>query len=260
MIIDSHCHIHDKKFAHDLKEVLYRAKLANISHFITIGCDIATTRNAAHLSHEIEQVFFTAGFHPHDAQHLTHESFLVLKELARHKKCVAVGEIGLDYFYLHSSKEVQQNAFKKQLDLALELNLPVVIHLRDAFDDCLAIIKGYPELLKKRIVIHCFSGTLNEATTFESLGCLISLSGIITFKKSGELKDVASGVALDRLLVETDCPYLSPEPFRGQRNEPAYIIHTLKVIAEARNQELSVVSTQIHKNTMAFFKLPGFQA
>jgi TatD DNase family protein len=255
MIIDSHCHLHDEKYANDLKEVLHRAQVACVSHFITIGCDIPTTKNACSLSKQINQIFFTAGFHPHEAKHLNKEALNELRLLAKDKKCVAIGDIGLDYFYLHSSKEQQQRSFKEQLDLALDLSLPVVIHLRDAFDDCLKVLQKYPSLINKRVVIHCFSGSLKEALVFENLGCLISLSGIITFKKPGELREVASQIALEKLLVETDCPYLAPHPFRGKRNEPAYIVHTLKAVAEARGEDLNLVSEQVYKNTKEFFGL-----
>lgn len=255
MIIDSHSHIHDEKFADDLDQVLQRAKDAKISHLITIGCDIKTTKSAQKMANLIDNVFFTAGFHPHEAKDLDDTSLAELTMLAQDKKCVAIGEIGLDYYYEHSDPKQQLDAFTKQLDLASKLNLPVVIHLRDAFVDCVNILKQYPDLLKQRIVIHCFSGTLKEAKVFEELGCLISLSGIVTFKKPGELVEVAREILLERLLVETDCPWLAPHPFRGKRNEPSYIVHTLNAVAEARNQDLSSVSAQIHKNTATFFGL-----
>lgn len=256
MIIDSHSHLHDEKFSLDLKEVLARAHDANISHLITVGCDIETTTRAKEVSERYDHVFFTAGFHPHEAKFLNDTTFDELRALAQHQRCVAVGEIGLDYFYLHSSKDEQRDAFIRQLDLARDLDLPVVIHLRDAFDDCIAIIKKYPELLKERMVIHCFSGTLREAKIFEELGCLISLSGIVTFNKPGELRDVAKNIDLRKLLVETDCPYLAPHPHRGKRNEPSFIVHTLQVIADARNENVDEVMKVIHDNAVRFFKLP----
>jgi len=256
MIIDSHCHIHDEKFAADLDQVLERARLAHISHLITIGCDIDTTKRAQALAHQFDQVFFTAGFHPHDAKALNPQSLAELKELAQDKKCVAIGEIGLDYYYLHSDKTTQQDALRQQLKLACDFDLPVVIHLRDAFSDCVPILKEHPGLLKGRVLIHCFTGSSDEAKLLEGLGCLISLSGVITFKKCGDLSSVAKNIALERLLVETDCPYLAPQPFRGQRNEPQYIKYTLAAIAQARNEDLSVICDQIYKNTVAFFGLP----
>lgn len=254
MTIDSHCHIHDEKFRLDLDAVLLRAKNANISHLITIGCDIDTTKAARLKAQQFDHIFFTAGFHPHEAKHALAASLYELATLAQDKKCVAIGECGLDYYYLHSTIEEQKRAFSAQLDLATHLNLPVVIHLRDAFDDCVAILKEHASILG-RTVIHCFSGSLSEAKIFLSLGCFISLSGIITFKKPGDLLEVAKEAPLDKLLVETDCPYLAPHPHRGQRNEPAFINLTLNAIAEARGQEIDVVAQQIHENTMNFFNL-----
>lgn len=257
MIIDSHSHIHDEKFSADLDEVLKRAKDAHISHLVSIGCDIPTTKNAMAMAHRFDHIFFTAGFHPHDAKELNDASFLELKTMAQDKKCVAIGEIGLDYYYEHSDREVQKAAFKKQLDLAVELGLPVVIHLRDAYEDCKNILKNYPILLNKRIVIHCFSGTLDDAKAFVSLGCLISISGIITFKKPGELREVVKEISLDRLMVETDCPYLAPHPFRGKRNEPSFITYTLEVMAEARGEAVEIMEEQLYKNSSSFFNLPS---
>jgi TatD DNase family protein len=256
MIIDSHCHLHDEKFADDLDEVLVRAKNADVKKFITIGCDIPTTKKAQSLAGQLPHIYFTAGFHPHEASKLNDEALLELKALAQDQKCVAIGEIGLDYYYLHSNKEAQIYAFKKQMDLAIELDLPVVIHLRDAFADCVSMLKKYPSLLGQKVVIHCFSGSLEEAKVFQDLGCLISLSGIITFKKPGDLREVAQEISLKRLLVETDCPYLAPHPYRGKRNEPSMIVHVLAAVAQARNEDISVVTQQIYQNARQFFNLP----
>jgi TatD DNase family protein len=252
MIIDSHCHLHDEKFAEDLPEVLARAKQAGISHMVTIGCDLKTTENAARVAHSVPEVYFTAGFHPHDAKHMNDVDFKAIGKLAQDKKCVAIGECGLDYYYLHSSIDEQKTAFTKQIELALEQNLPLVIHLRDAFDDCVSILKSY-QGLSGRVVIHCFSGTLKQAQLFAGMGFFISLSGIITFKKPGELLDVARTIALEQLLVETDAPYLAPHPLRGKRNEPELITYTIDAIAQARGQDATVIKEQTYKNTKQFF-------
>ncbi len=255
MTIDSHCHIHDEKFKDDLDQVLARARAANVSHFISVGCDIETTKRAQAVADQYDDVYFTAGFHPHEAKFATPEALCQLKSLASHKKCVAIGECGLDYYYEHSPIDEQKRAFAAQLELASELNLPVVIHLRDAFDDCLTILKQHENLLK-RTVIHCFSGTLAEAKIFAQLGCFISLSGIITFKKPGDLPMVAQEIALEQLLVETDAPYLAPHPHRGARNEPAFVNYTLEAIAQARGEDVAKVASHIAANTIRFFNLP----
>lgn len=254
MIIDSHCHLHDEKYALDLNEVLERAKNADVSHMISIGCDIETTEKAKALAEKIDNVYYSAGFHPHEAKFLSDEALKALKVLAQNPKCVAIGECGLDFYYEHSGKIEQISAFRKQIALARELNLPLVIHLRDAFDDFMAILSEHKDYAH-RVLMHCFSGTLSEAKALESLGCFISLSGIITFKKPGELLLVAQAVAKDRLLIETDCPYLAPHPHRGERNEPAYIAYTLKAIAQARGEDEKAVEKQIAHNTMNFFGL-----
>lgn len=251
-MIDSHCHLHDEKYASDLTEVLKRAKDAGVTRFVTIGCDIETTKRAQALAKVLPNVFFSAGYHPHEARFLNDETLLELKKYAVDKKCVAIGETGLDFYYEHSSKEDQERAFRKQIELAKELSLPVVIHLRDAFIQCISILNEHKDYTNK-MVIHCFSGTLSEAIALEKLGCYISLSGIVTFKKPGELLEVAKEIPLDKLLIETDCPYLAPHPHRGQRNEPAYLAYTLQAVAQARGEPLAHVSEKIALNTALFF-------
>lgn len=253
-IIDSHCHLHDERYNDDLPAVLNRANEAGITHFVTIGCDIPTTKAAQRIAHTYGPIYFSAGFHPHDAKGMDEESFQELKAMAQDEKCVAIGECGLDYYYEHSPKETQQKVFTRQLDLAKELKKPVVIHLRDAYEDCFAILKGAN--LSEKIVIHCFSGTKEHAQTFLELGCYLSLSGIVTFKKPLDLLEVAKMTPQDRLLIETDAPYLTPHPFRGKRNEPNLITYTLKTIAEARNENECLLAERLYKNTVAFFSLP----
>lgn len=254
MIIDSHCHLHDDKFAHDFALVIKKAHDVGITHMITIGCDHQTSYNACLLAQNHPSIYFTAGFHPHEAKFLNDDNKKTLSELAKKPKCVAIGECGLDYFYLHSGKKEQEQAFIYQIKLALALKLPIVIHLRDAFDDCLKILQSFKNL-EHRIVIHCFSGTLTEAKIFANLGYYISLSGIITFKKPGELIEVAKEIPLEQLLIETDAPYLSPHPFRGQRNEPSLITYTIDAIAKARNQDVLIIKNQLYNNTKKFFNI-----
>lgn len=252
MIIDSHCHLHDEKYQEDLNEVLCRAQDAKISYMISVGCDLATTKKAQELATRIDSVYFSAGYHPHEAQFLSDENLIKLKMLARDAKCVAIGECGLDFYYLHSSKEDQFIAFEKQIQLAKELSLPLIVHVRDAFEPCIGMLKLFPDVALKT-VIHCFSGTLKEALDFVKLGCFISLSGIVTFKKPGELIEVAKNVPKELLLIETDSPYLAPHPFRGKRNEPSFISYTLDAIAKARNEEPVALANQLTKNTERLF-------
>lgn len=255
MIIDTHCHLHDEKFAADLNDVLMRARDAQVSGFVTIGCDIITTTKAKNLAELHDSVYFTAGFHPHEAKFLDDENLDELKLLAQHKKCVGIGECGLDFYYYHSSADEQRQALIQQINLAQELKLPLIIHLRDAFKECLDIFETYLSDQQK-VLIHCFSGTLEEAHIFCDMGFYLSLSGIVTFKKPGDLPRVAKEVPLERLVIETDSPYLAPLPYRGKRNEPSYIRHTLQAVADARGQDVSQVENALYKNSKEFFQIP----
>ena len=253
-IIDSHCHIHDPKFDLDLPEVLKRARLAGVTHMITVGCDVETTRQAQKRAQQEPGIYFSAGFHPHDAKFSSDEQLLEIEKMAADPNCVAIGECGLDFYYEHSNHNDQIISFIKQIKLADKLNLPLIIHLRDAYDKCLEILKEHKKPHQK-FVIHCFSGNLEQAQEFCRMGGLISLSGIITFKKPGELLDVARNVPLKNLLIETDAPYLAPHPHRGQRNEPSYVTLTLKAVAQARAQNEDEVAAQLYRNTADFFNL-----
>ncbi len=254
MIIDSHCHIHDEKFNADREEVIKRATDAGITHLITIGCDILTTEKARVMAESFEHIYFSAGFHPHEAKFLSDENFDTLKALAQHEKCVAIGECGLDFYYYHSSADEQKAAFIRQIELAHELKKPLVIHLRDAFLPCVEIFENYLKD-EQKVLIHCFSGTLEEAHIFADMGFYISLSGIVTFKKPGDLMRVAAEIPLEKLLIETDAPYLAPHPHRGQRNEPALISYTLDAVAQARGEDKAMVAAGIYKNSKEFFSL-----
>lgn len=251
-IIDTHCHLHDEKFNADQDQVIQNAFDAGLTHMVTIGCDLITTEKALNLSEKYNNIYFSAGFHPHDAKFMDEESFEKLKEFASHKKCVAIGECGLDFYYNHSDKDEQKQSFIKQIHLAYELNLPLIIHLRDAFSECLEILEENLQESQK-VVIHCFSGSLEEATIFSEMGFYISLSGIITFKKPGDLVRVAASLPLEKILIETDAPYLAPHPHRGQRNEPALIKLVLAAVAQARGLSEEKVATQIYENSKDFF-------
>ncbi|MCA9506911.1 MAG: TatD family hydrolase [Myxococcales bacterium] len=254
MIIDSHCHIHDEKFNSDRDEVIKRAQDENITHLITIGCDIFTTEKAHAVAERYENIYFSAGFHPHEAQFLDDENYQKLRELAQAKKCVAIGECGLDYYYNHSKPKEQEAALVKQIELAHELGLPLIIHLRDAFVPFMDIMEAHLKEGQK-VLIHCFSGSLEEAHIHIESGFYISLSGIITFKKPGDLPQVAKEIPLEKLLIETDCPYLAPLPYRGKRNEPHYIHRTLDAVAQARGETLEIIENQIYQNTLDFFNI-----
>jgi TatD DNase family protein len=230
MLIDSHTHLYDPVFDADRDEVIRRAREAGITAVISIGCDLDTSRRAVELADRDEMIFATVGVHPHEVKHLNDAMLIELQKLAAHKKVVGYGEIGLDYYYLHSPKETQQREFRIQIGLAKTLGLPVVIHSRDAKSDTLAILK---EEGAESVggVMHCFTGDLEMARAAIEMNFYISFSGVLTFANAGALRDVARMLPLERILVETDCPYLSPVPNRGRRNEPAFVRHTVDALA-----------------------------
>jgi TatD DNase family protein len=230
VLIDSHTHLYDPVFNADRDDVIRRAREAGITAVISIGCDLETSRRAVELADRHEMIYATVGVHPHEVKHLDAATLTKLQKLAAHKKVVGYGEIGLDYYYLHSPKETQQREFRLQIGLAKTLGLPIVVHSRDAKSDTLAILK---EEGAESVggVMHCFTGDLEMARAAIEMNFYISFSGVLTFTNAGALRDVARALPLGRILVETDCPYLSPVPNRGRRNEPAYVRHTVDALA-----------------------------
>jgi TatD DNase family protein len=230
-LVDTHCHLEMEAFNPDRDEVIRRAKDAGVGALITIGSDLTGNIGGLELSRKYDFIYSSVGFHPHDAKDFTEEIFNQIKTWLKEQKVVAVGEIGLDYHYDHSPREIQREVFRKQLQCAEEVDLPVIIHSREAEKDTLDIIRASGA---KKGVFHCFSGDVEMAAQAMKLGFYISIAGPVTFKKAKGLKEVVRTVPDEYLLLETDAPYLTPEPFRGKRNEPSYLIHTAEVIAELR--------------------------
>lgn len=222
MLVDTHCHIHDARFDEDREEVLKRARTAGVKAMISIGCDLETTKRAKALAQTHDDVYFSAGYHPHEAKEASEAELLELEHLAAHPKCVAIGECGLDYHYDHSPRDIQNQIFRAQIALAVRMKKALVIHVRDAFDDCLALLAAH-DTSQIAVVIHCFTGTVEVAQKMLERGFYLSISGIVTFKDPGALEQVVAFAPLDRLLIETDAPYLAPLPYRGKRNEPAHV-------------------------------------
>ena len=229
-MIDSHAHLDDPRYDADRPEVIQRAFDAGVESIITIGCDLKTSRAAVDLADRHERIYATVGVHPHEAAHVDGNTYEALRRLAAHPKVVAWGETGLDYHYMNSPKEDQIRAFREQVRLAGELDLPLVIHTREAPTDTAMILKGEASN-RIRGVIHCFSGNLALARQVLEINFLISISGIVTFAKAQELQEVVRQIPLDRLLIETDCPYLTPVPNRGKRNEPSFVRHVAESIS-----------------------------
>ncbi len=254
MLIDSHAHLDMNDFEDDLDKVLERAREGGLTHIITIGIDLDSSIKALDLAKRYDYIYSTVGFHPHNADEATGGMLARLKLLAEEPEVVAWGEIGLDFYRDISSRERQITIFEEQLDLALEAGLPVVIHNRDADREVLDILKRRGKTGLKG-VIHCFSGDYDLAVNFLDLGYYISIPGVVTFKNAARLREVAAGIPLDRMLIETDCPYLSPEPKRGKRNEPLYVTYTAKKVAELRGINYEELALKTSENALRLFSL-----
>ncbi len=252
MLIDSHCHIDDARYDADREAMIQRAKNAGIGHFVTIGCDLETSKAAVALAQQHPFISATVGVHPHEVRHIKDGWYDELRALAKAKGVVAYGEIGLDYHYDHSPREVQRRRFREQVRLAHELKLPIVIHTREAQEDTITILK---EEKGGNVggVFHCFSGDAWLAKDALDLGFYLSFSGVITFQNATMLRDIVKTVPLDRILVETDAPYLTPVPHRGKRNEPAYVRHVADKIAELHGLTIQDVEAATSQNTKRLF-------
>ena len=253
-IIDSHCHLDFPDFADDLDGVVERARAAGVERMITIGTKVAKAAGVAAIAERYEDVFFTVGTHPHEAAGEGAEDFAAMRAFAQHPKCVGIGEAGLDYHYDNAPRDVARRVFRRQIALARELDLPLVIHARDADDDIAAILTQEMGQGRFSALLHCFTSSRALAETALALGLWISFSGVVTFKKSEGLRAIARDAPLERILVETDAPYLAPTPHRGRRNEPAFVVATAGVVAEARGLELEKLAAATRANTHAVFR------
>ena len=245
MLIDSHAHIQLDRFDTDREAVLERAKDTGVHAIMVIGFDLDTSRRAIVLAEKYDWIYATVGMHPHDAKDLNDETIRIFRNFAAHPKVIALGEMGLDYYRNLSPRPVQKEAFEHQLDLAEELDLPIVIHNREAYHDILPILQARRG--KVRGVMHCFSGDVQIMRQSLALGFYIGIGGPVTYRKSDALQEVAQEVPADALLVETDCPWLAPQFRRGKRNEPAYVRATAEKIAELRGislEEIGEITTQ----------------
>ena len=254
MLIDSHAHIQLDKFDRDRGVVIERAQEAGVHALMVIGFDPETSRGAIALAEKYDQIYATVGMHPHDAKDLDDETVRMFRDLAVHPKVVALGEMGLDYYRDLSPRPIQKAAFERQLDLAEELDLPIVIHNREAYHDILPILQARRG--RVRGVMHCFSGDVEIMRQSLALGFHIGIGGPVTYRKSDALRMVAQKVPADALLVETDCPWLAPQFRRGKRNEPAYVRATAEKIAELRGISLEEIGEITTQNFEALFITP----
>jgi len=255
-IVDSHCHLDCEDFRADLPAVLERARNAGLIAMVCVGSggDLATAERAVELAGREPDIFAAIGMHPHDARKVTPECWPALAELATKPRVVGIGETGLDYFYNHSPRQVQREVFERFLALAASVNRPVICHVRDAHGDAIEVLRRGP-VPDASGVLHCFTGNVDEARKYLDMGLCLSFSGILTFEKADELRKVAAFAPIDRILVETDAPYLAPNPYRGQRNEPAFVAKTLEALAEVRGISLGRAAEATTANAFRLFAL-----
>jgi TatD DNase family protein len=256
-LIDTHCHLTFEELAGDVEAVIARSRDSGVTGWITVGTDTQQNRKAIELAEKFQKMYAAVGIHPHDAKDATAEILTELKKLAQNEKVVAIGETGLDFHYNYSEPPDQKRVFAAQLKIAAELNLPVIVHCREAFDETIDILKDHANAVSK-VVFHCFSGSAERAKIVLDKGFHISFTGVVTFKNAEKTRDAAKIVPLDRLMLETDCPYMSPEPMRKQKiNEPALMIHTARCLAELKAMDLADFAKAVTGTSRAFFSLPS---
>lgn len=257
IFVDSHCHIDGEAFDADRDEIVQRAKDSGVKAMLTVGTGNphnGEIEKAVRVAEKYENVFASVGVHPHDAKLYDDEAENILVNLIKSsEKVIAWGEIGLDYYYDHSPRDVQREVFIRQIRKARELNLPIIIHSRESDDETVEILTNECSYENFRGIMHCFGGTAKMAEDLMKIGFMISFAGNVTFKKAENLREAARVVPLDKLLIETDCPFLTPIPFRGKRNEPAYVVHTARFLADFYNMSLETIAENTTRNFTAFF-------
>ena len=259
MLIDTHAHLDFPEFKNEVHQVLGRAVAAEVRRVLNVGVDLESSKKSVDLARKYPEIFAAVGIHPHSALDLDIEAKQQLLTIANHPRVVAIGECGLDYYYLKRSsqfskypgRQQQIFCFEQMLDLSIELRLPVIIHCREAEADVYAILKSYQKDL--RGVVHCFSSDWDFAKKILDLGMALSFTGNITYKKGTEVERIIAEIPLGGMMIETDCPYLAPEPYRGKRNEPAYVVRVAEEIARIKNVSLAEVEKATSKKAMSLF-------
>ncbi len=254
MIIDSHAHLDMEQFDSDRDEVIQRALSADVGKVVTVGIDVNSSLKAISIAESYPSVFAAVGIHPHNADLADRQDLKRIRSISTGKKVVAIGEIGLDFYRNLSSRDNQRERFRQQLDTAMRCNLPVVVHAREAHEEVLEILSSF-KTDESRGVIHCFSGDIDLAESFIEMGYFISIPGTVTFKNASLMHEVAAGIPLDMMLLETDSPFLSPIPYRGRRNEPSRVVHTAQKVADIRGITLEEVAMRTSENARQLFGL-----
>ncbi|MED3762083.1 TatD family hydrolase [Peribacillus frigoritolerans] len=252
MLFDTHVHVNAEQFNEDLEDVIERAKEAGVDNMVVVGFDRPTIIRAMELIETYDFMYAAVGWHPVDAIDMTEDDLQWIEELSNHPKVVAIGEMGLDYHWDKSPKDVQMEVFRKQIRLAKKVGLPIIIHNREATADIVNILKE-EEASRVGGIMHCFSGSAETALECINMNFYISLGGPVTFKNAKKPKEVVAAVPLDRLLIETDCPYLAPHPYRGKRNEPSYVKLVAEQIAEIKQLTIEEVSQATTENAKKLF-------
>ncbi|NLN41417.1 MAG: TatD family hydrolase [Clostridiales bacterium] len=254
MLFDTHAHLDDKRFDDDRNELIRGLPERGVSRVITPGIDIDSSKKCVQLAEKYDIVYAGVGIHPHEASKVEEDYLDQLRTMAQNKKVVAIGEIGLDYYYDFSPRDIQKKRFIEQIELAAELKLPIIIHNRDSHEDMLNILREHKDLINGG-VMHCFSGSWEMAKIVLELGLYISLAGPVTFKNAKRPVEVAQNIPLDRLLIETDSPYLTPVPLRGKRNDPGHVALVAEKIAEIRGISAEEVGRITTENAIKLFKI-----
>jgi TatD DNase family protein len=254
-IVDSHAHVDDSAFADDRDAMLQRAREAGVSAILAIGCNVHALDGASTIAAQHDWIYSAAGVHPHEAKLATPAHYDLIQRLAQQPRFLAWGEIGLDYHYDHSPRDVQKRVFIEQLDLARAARLPVIIHCREAWSDCLAILDEHWRSTGLGGILHCYSGTLAEAQQGIHMGFMVSFAANVTYPKAQNLRDIAKELPLEWLLTETDSPYLAPQPLRGKRNEPANVAAVAKTLGPVRNLTPVEFAAAASANVRRFFRL-----
>lgn len=254
MLFDTHAHLDDRRFDDDRAELLETLPKKGITLLMNPGCDLPSSYAAVELANTHDWIYAAVGSHPDDADHADEETLAQYRTLAQNNPRVkAIGEIGLDYYYEDIPREIQQEAFRRQMALARELNLPVIIHERDAHEDGLQIVEEFPEVTG---VFHCYSGSAEMAKWLVARGWYIGFTGVITFKNARKAVETAAAIPLDRIVIETDCPYMAPEPFRGRRNDPGYVYRMAEKLAEIRGITPEEMQRVTLENGKRLYRIP----
>ncbi len=250
-LIDVHAHLEDEKFSEDVRETIERASAAGIKKIINAGCSIPECEQIIKLAETFPECFCLVGVHPHNAKEFDDSNLKTIEEYTKHNKVLGIGEIGLDYFYDFAPKDLQIEVFQKQWELAAELNMPVELHIRDAYDDFFPSIKNLPQ--PPKVMLHCFSGNLDIARKALDMGFEFSIGGVLTFNRSEETRQIFKFIPDNRIHLETDCPYLAPQGKRGKRNEPAYVAITIETLAKVKQISVEHASEILYQNAKNFF-------